>query len=78
MLEVKEVSSSLLGSGKFKIRQVASVLGFLNDLCKAADFGFRHLKWLDIDKIRALKESGAAGFEGFMTISSHVIEDLNW
>lgn len=54
---------------------MASVLGFLNDVCKAADFGQSHLKYLEVDKITAL---GEVGFEGDMSISPRSIKDLTW
>lgn len=78
VLKIKEVVLPLLQGGSFKIRQVASVIGFLNDVCKAADFGLSHLKWLELDKIYGLRMAGEAGFEGNMSISPKSVSELRW
>lgn len=70
--------SSLMWRKKVKIREVASTLGVLNDLCKAVDYGLNYVKWLEIDKIQALRTVGAIQFEGAMRISPRALQDIAW
>ena len=78
ILKVKNKIMSVLDKSKSKIREVASVLGSLNDLCKASEYGLSHTKTLEIEKIKALKRAGAQQFEGSMRISLQSREDLLW
>ena len=68
----------ILHKGQVIIRQTASLLGLLNDVCKGVDFGLNHVKFLEMDKIAALREAGAAGYDGVMTISGKATNDLIW
>ena len=76
--KVKHKIVSLLDKNTVKIREVASVLGSLNDLCKASEYGLSHTKYLEIEKIKALKRVGAKQFEGSMKISLCSKKDLLW
>ena len=68
----------LLGGSKFKIRYVASVIGLLVDLGKGVEYGANHFRYLERDKIRALKKSGPLRFEGMMKLSPEAKEELSW
>ena len=46
--KVKDKISTLLNKEQPKIREVASLLGSLNDLCKAFEYGISHVKSLEI------------------------------
>ena len=70
--------SSVRQHKKVKIRQVASLLGSLNDVCKASEYGKAYVKLLEIEKIRALTFAGKKQFEGFMKISHEANTDLQW
>ena len=76
--KVQQKIADLLQPKKVKIRQVASVLGSLNDLCKASEYGLSYTKLLEIEKIRALKFAGRKQFEGKMKISQEARQDLVW
>lgn len=60
------------------IRSAASVLGLMNDMCKGVDYGLNHVKGLEADKIKSLKKSGAAQFNGKFKLSEKGREDLAW
>ena len=76
--KVKERVNNLLKQRRPKIREVASVLGLLNDICKATKFGLAYVKNLEIQKIQALKVVGKKQFEGKMSISKKSTADLKW
>lgn len=60
------------------IRELALVLGLLNDVCKAVDYGLAHTKFLEIDKIAGLRRAGPKQFNGVMSNSDHAKCDLGW
>lgn len=60
------------------IREVASLAGLLNDVCKGIDYGLSHNKNLERDKIAALRRAGPAQFEGRMHLSEASLRDLDW
>lgn len=64
--------------GEFVIREVASLVGVLNDLSHGVDYSKAHIKGIETDKNFALKLAGEDGFEGLMTISESGIDDLIW
>ena len=76
--KVKGKISQVLKTKKIQIRQVASLLGSINDLCKASDYGVAYTKILEIEKIRSLRIVGKKQFDGFMEISLHAKSDLEW
>ena len=76
--KIKGKIYSIRNKTEIKIREVASLLGSLNDVCKASEFGKAYVKFLEIDKIRALKFSGQKQFEGFMRVSKASDLDLQW
>lgn len=47
----------------------------LNDLCKGVEYGPNYVKYLEMDKIAALR---TAQFEGYMTISTRAKRELLW
>ena len=61
-----------------KIREVASVIGTLNDLCKGSQYGHAHVKSLEIQKNRALTNAGSSGFEAKMTLNKYCQAELQW
>ena len=76
--KVKTKITHLLSQNRPKIREVASVLGLLNDICKASKYGLSHVKGLEIQKIKALKVSGRKQFDAKMSISKGSKNDLQW
>lgn len=67
-----------LTPGTFKIREVAALVGVLNDLTQGVDYSKAHIKGLETDKNTALALAGRDGFEGFMSLSEIAITDLKW
>lgn len=76
--KVSEKISNLIKGVWVGIREVASVAGLLNDVCKAVDYGLAHTKFLEMDKITGLRRAGARQFDGVMTISDKARSDLTW
>ena len=68
----------LLNCRRIKIRRVASVLGLLNDVCKATEYGSAHTKNLEVQKIEALRKAGSKQFEGTMYLDTESVMDLRW
>ena len=68
----------LLMKKNFKIRFVASAIGFIVDLCKGIDYGGNHYRSLERDKILALRRARSKGYEGSMFISKESRKDLRW
>lgn len=68
----------LLDLNRSSIREAASALGLMNDMCKGVDFGLAHVKSLEVDKIRSLKRAGQAQFDGVFHISKQGGDDLQW
>ena len=60
-----------------KIREVASLIGTLNDLCKGSEYGHAHVKSLEIQKNRALFNS-KKGFDGIMSWNHYCITEMQW
>ena len=75
---VKSLIEKILGRTIFKIREIASVIGILNDLCKGSNYGIAHVKSLEIQKIIALRSAGNLGFEGKMKLNEYCREELRW
>ena len=63
---------------RIQIRKVASVLGLLNDVCKATEYGSAHTKDLGMQKIEALRRAGSKQFEGSMYLDTESVTDLWW
>ena len=61
-----------------KIREVASMCGSLNDLCKGSEYGLAHVKSLEIQKNRALSQVGSQGFEAKMKLNRFCHDNLHW
>ena len=76
--KVKTTIQNLKNESKPKIRKVASLLGLLNDVCKATEYGKVYVKRLEIQKILALRRVGRRQFEGRMKISYNSMKDLTW
>lgn len=72
--KIKEVLSKELAI----IREVASLLGLLNDLCKGTEYGLVLTKRLEVDKIWGLRRAGPLQYGGLITISPKAKEDLEW
>ena len=61
-----------------KIRDVASLCGSINDLCKGTEYGLAHVKSLEIQKNKALCSAGEKGFDAKMSLNRYCFEDLDW
>ena len=70
--------NNLLSGSEFKIRFVASAIGLLVDLGKGVEYGANHFRYLERDKILALRRVGSLGFEGKMYISNEAKRELRW
>lgn len=64
-------------ASKVKIRNVARTLGYMVSSFPAIPFGGAHYRWLERDKIRALKAS-KGDFEKMTTLSSSAISNIEW
>lgn len=69
---------ALLINTKTTIREAASVLGLMKDMCKGGDYGLAHVKFLEVDKSKSLKRSGSAQFDGRFFLSNRGRQDLTW
>ena len=63
-----ELANKMLNDRHPKIRQVASLVGTMVDLCKGCEYGMKYYRALENDKIQALKKVNG-NFEGRMRIS---------
>lgn len=70
--------NKFLAPGNFKIREVASLVGVLNDLSHGVDYSKAHMKGLEIEKNIAVKQAGENSFEGIMSIGGNGLDDLCW
>ena len=70
--------TKLLNSNTLIIREVAEVIGFLVDLCKGVEYGKRHYREIEKDKIFSLRRAGEEGFNGSMRLTFKAKQDLNW
>ena len=73
-----ELVSKLKGQKVHKIRFVASAIGFIVDLCKGIEYGANYFRFLERDKVQALRKAGNKGYDGKMVLSSDAISELNW
>ena len=62
---------------KVKIRDVARTLGYMVSSFPAIPFGGAHYRWLEQDKIRALRAS-KGDFDKIMTLSSSALRNVEW
>ena len=77
--KLKEIIRILLsGENKFRIRFVASAIGFIVDLCKGVQYGPNYFRCLERDKILALKRVKDKGYDGLMFLSSESKAELRW
>ena len=60
-----------------KIREVTRTLGYMVSSFPAILFGAAHYRWLEQDKIKALKSS-KGNFEKMMTLSNSALQDIRW
>ena len=73
-----ELINSLRSRTSHKIRFVASAIGFIVDLCKGVEYGQNHYRFLERDKIEALKIAGRKGYNGMMKLSPQALIELSW
>ena len=73
-----KTANKLLEGSRFKIRFVASAIGFIVDLCKGIEYGANHFRYLERDKILALRKAGSKGYEGSMFLSNDARKELKW
>ena len=76
--KAKDIIKKLLSRKNFKIRFVASAVGFIVDLCKGVEYGLNHFRSLERDKVLALNRVGKLGYEGSMFLSVDSKSDLRW
>ena len=76
--KVSKKIDNLLKKQSIKIREVASLCGSLNDLCKGSEYGLAHVKSLEIQKNKALVKAGHKGFDAKMKLNHFCVEDLHW
>lgn len=76
--KVSDKINNVMRRDQTKIREVAFLAGLLNDVSKAVDYGLSHNKWLEIDKIKALKLAERQQYEGMMRLSVRAKTDLGW
>ena len=76
--KASEIIEKLLSQRKHKIRFVASALGFIVDLGKGVEYGANHFRYLERDKILALRCVGSIGYEGSMYLSREAKQELKW
>ena len=74
----KKLLSDLQGNTRYKIRKIATVIGFLVDLCKGVEYGFNHYRNLERQKIKALKLAKSKQFEGFMFLNDKCLTEIKW
>lgn len=75
--DITVACTSLLGEPRPSIRMVAKVVGKLVAALPAAQFGPLHYRYLELDKIRALKRN-AGHFDRRMTLSDKARAELKW
>ena len=56
--KAREKIRQVLEQTRIKTRELDSLLGLLNDMCKGVDYGKSHRKNLEIEKIEALRHAG--------------------
>lgn len=61
---------------RYTIRDVAEIVGIMVSYSVAVPLGILHTKFLEIDKIKALKECKGQ-FDAYMTLSNISLDDLN-
>lgn len=74
---VLELCQTALSEEVFSVRFVLHIIGTLNSYCVAIDYSANHLKQLESDQIRALKNS-RGNFDAQMKISESGKQDLIW
>ena len=74
----RKTVDSLLKGKNFKIRFVASAIGFIVDLCKGVEYGCNYYRSLERDKILALRRVGEIGYDGSMFLSEKAKQELTW
>jgi len=62
---------------RYTIRDVAEIVGIMVSYSVAVPLGILHTKFLEIDKIKALKECKGQ-FDAYMKLSDISLDDLNW
>ena len=75
--DIKEACMALLHEQMPSIRMVAKVVGKLVAALPAAQYGPLHYRYMEIDKIRALKRN-AGHFDRRMTLSDRAKAELHW
>lgn len=75
--KIKCLCKSVLKSEKLTIRTVAQLLGNFTSSFPAVKFGALHYRFLECDKISALKYC-KGDFDKCMSLSDRAIEDITW
>ena len=76
--KTKEKILSVLQRKSFVIREIAELIGILVDLCKGVEYGSRHYRELEKDKIFSLRRAGQKEYNGTMVLTHKAREDLQW
>ena len=75
--KVLSIVRETLAKDRIRIRDFASVVGYLVSCCPAVNGGWSHSKSCEREKSLALLSS-RSGYEGFMTLSDEVRSELAW
>ena len=73
-----DLTTKLLSKKVHKIRFVASAIGFIVDLGKGIEYGANYFRYLERDKICALRRVRKKGYNGLMFLSKEAKDELKW
>lgn len=76
-LRILELCKKFIHGGRYIIRDVASLIGLLISSLPGVQYGSLFCKFLEYDKICALKVS-KGDFDGTMTLSVESVDELRW
>lgn len=76
-MRTRESIITFLGKHRFKIRDLAKIIGTLVALCPATRYGWVYTKKLEHEKFVALSNSGG-NFDAPMSLSWEARQDLKW
>ena len=74
---LKICCKKLLNNHKQTIRYIARVIGIITSSLPGVKYGAFHYKYLERDKVNALKESKGS-FDAKMVLSEKALRDINW
>ena len=69
--------SAIHNSHSVKIRDIARIIGYLISSFPGVKFGALYYRYLEMDKIKALKQS-KGNFNALMSVSKKGVADVKW